>query len=67
MSSIMAKWFLRKLFYNVNGTLIWATLAEKSKVILDLWNLFIAIVLLGLNIPSENNHFGINSIQKINF
>ena len=27
---------------------IWATLAEMSKVNLDLWNLFIAIVLLGL-------------------
>ena len=30
------------------GLPIWATLAEKLKVNLDLWNLFIAIVSLGL-------------------
>ena len=30
------------------GLPIWATLAEKLKVNLDLWNLFIVIVLLGL-------------------
>ena len=34
------------LFYCVGGTPIWATLAEKLKVNLDLWNLFKAIVSL---------------------
>ena len=43
------------------------TLAEKLKVNLDLLNLFIAIVSLGLTVSSENNDFGFNSIQKINF
>ena len=38
-------------------------LAERSKVNLDLWNLFIAIV----SLSSKNNDFGFNSIQKINF
>ena len=32
------------MFWSVDGTPIWATLAEKLKVNLDLWNLFIAIV-----------------------
>ena len=40
-------------------------LAERSKVNLDLWNLFIAIVTL--NISSENNDIGFSSFQKINF
>ena len=42
-------------------------LGWKVKVNLDLWNLFIAIILLGFNISSENNDFSFNSIQKINF
>ena len=43
-------------------------LAKRSKVNLDLWNLFIAIIcLIRLNISSENNNFGFNCIQKINF
>ena len=37
-------------------------LAERSKVNLDLWKLFIAI-----NISSENNDIGFSSFQKINF
>ena len=37
-------------------------LAERPKVNLDLWNLFIR-----LNIPSENNNIGLISFQKINF
>ena len=42
-------WFLRKLCFNVlMGLPIWATLATKLKVNLDLWNLFIAIVSLVL-------------------
>ena len=41
-------------------------LAERSKVNLDLWNLFIAIV-TRLNISSENNDIGLSSFQKINF
>ena len=45
-------------------TPIWATLAESSKVNLDLWNLFIDT---RMNISSENNDFGFHSIQKINF
>ena len=36
-------------------------LTERSKVNLDLWNLFIAIV------SSENNDIGFSSFQKINF
>ena len=44
------------------GLPIWATLAEKLKVNLDLFNLFIAIVSL-----VSTNDFGLNSIQKINF
>ena len=39
-------------------------MAEKSKVNLDLWNLFIDT---RLNISSENNDFGFYSIQKITF
>ena len=39
----------------------WATLAERSKVNLDHWNLFIDT---RLNISSENNDFGFHSIQK---
>ena len=42
----------------------WAPLAEKSKVNLDLWNLFIDTI---LNISSENNDFGFQSIQKTTF
>ena len=35
------------VFWCVDGTAIWATLAEKLEVNLDHWNLFIAIVYLG--------------------
>ena len=35
------------MFWCVDGTPIWAALAEKLKVNLDLWNLFIAIVSFG--------------------
>ena len=41
-----------------------SALAERSKVNLDLCNLFIAIVTLD-KILSENNDFGFNSFQKI--
>ena len=37
----------KKLLKYIYGTPIWETLAERSKVNLDLWNLFIAIVTLG--------------------
>ena len=37
-------------------------LTERSKVNLDLWNLYIR-----LNISSENNDIGFSSFQKINF
>ena len=40
-------------------------LAERSKVNLDLCNLFIAIVTL--NISREINDIGFSSFQKINF
>ena len=39
-------------------------MAERSKVNLDPWNLFIDT---RLNISSENNDFGLHSIQKITF
>ena len=42
----MGKWFLRKLFKYIDGTPIWETMAERSKVNLNLWILFIAIVTL---------------------
>ena len=43
------QWFVRKLcFKNIDGTTIWATLAERAKFNLDLWNLFTAIVSLVL-------------------
>ena len=35
------------MFWYIDGTPIWATLAEGSKVNLDLWNLFIVIVSSG--------------------
>ena len=54
---------MRKLCY-VDGTPIWATLAERSNVNLDLWNLFIGT---RLDLSNENNFFGFNSIKKINF
>ena len=38
----------KTMFKYVDGTPIWATFAERSKVNLDLWNLFIAIVSLVL-------------------
>ena len=41
-----------------------ATLAERSEVNLDLWNLFIDTI---LNISRENNDFGFNGIQKTTF
>ena len=52
------------MFKYVDGTPIWATLAERSKVNPDLWNLLIDT---RLNISSENNDVGFHSIQKINF
>ena len=52
---------------NQTKTTIWATLVEKLKVNLDLWNLFIAIVALGLTYQVKNIDFGFNGIQKINF
>ena len=39
----------------------WTTLAERSKVNLDFWNLFIET---RLNISSENNDLGFQSIEK---
>ena len=42
-------------------------MAERLKVNIDLWNLFIANCNRRLNISSENNDFGFNSFQKINF
>ena len=42
-------------------------LAERSKVNLDLCELIYSHCLIRLNISSENNDFGFNSIQKINF
>ena len=59
--------FEETMFWCVDGTPIWAPLAEKLKVNLDLWNLFIAIVSFWFNISSENNDFGLNSFQKIKF
>ena len=47
-----------------------ATLAERSNVNLDLWNLFIVIVPLGkymLNISSDYNDFGVQQFSKIIF
>ena len=46
----------------IEGTTIWVALAERSKVNLDLWNLFIAIVTL-----YENNDFGFNNFKKSTF
>ena len=43
-----------------------ATLAEKSKVNLDLGNYY-THCLIRFNIISENNDFDFNSFQKINF
>ena len=48
----------------VDGTPIWATFAERSKVNLDLWKLFIDT---RLNISSENNDLDFHSIQKFIF
>ena len=44
-----------------------SNLAERSKVNLDLLELIYSHCLIRLNISSENNDFGFNSIQKINF
>ena len=49
----------------VDGTPIWATLAEKLKVNLDLWNLFILGLTYQVRIMTFK--FGFNSIKKINF
>ena len=43
-----------------------SALAERSKVNLDLCNLFIAIVTLDNYISSENNDFGFHSFQTRN-
>ena len=51
----------KTMFKYVDGTLKWANLAERSKVNLDIWNLFIDT---RLNISSENNDFGFHSIKK---
>ena len=48
MSSIGLLVSEETMFKCVDGTPIWATFAEKLKVNLDLWNLFKAIVSLGL-------------------
>ena len=61
MSSIGLVVSEKTMFKYVDGTPIWATLAERSKVNLDLWNLFIDT---RLNISSENNDFGFHSIKK---
>ena len=42
-------------------------LAERSKVNLDLWNLFFSHCHIRLNKPSENNDIGFSSFKKINF
>ena len=52
------------MFKFVDGTPVWATLAERSKVNLELWNLFIDT---RLNISSENNDFGFHSVKKKTF
>ena len=52
------------MFKYVDGTPISATMAERSNVNLDLWNLFIDT---RFNISSENNDFGNQSNQNINF
>ena len=41
-----------------------SNLAERSKVNLDLLELIYSHCLIRLNISSENNDFGFNSIQK---
>ena len=43
---------------------MWATMADRSNVNIDLWNLFIAIVSLALTYQG-NNDFSFNSIKKI--
>ena len=57
----------KTMFQYIDGTTIWATLAEGAKVNLDLWNLFITSLISFNIISSKNNHFGFNSIKKINF
>ena len=52
------------IFWCVDGTPIWATLAEKWKVNLDLWNLFIAIVSFG-STYQVRIMTGLNSFQKM--
>ena len=54
------------MFWCVEGTPIWATLAEKLKVNLDLWNLFIANVLFG-STYQVRIMTGLNSFQKMKF
>ena len=45
----LGQWFVRKQYFeNIDGTTIWATLAERAKFNPDLWNLFTAIVSLVL-------------------
>ena len=52
----------KTMFWYIDGTPIWAALSERSP--LELIYSHCDII---LNISSENNDFGFNSFQKINF
>ena len=62
----LAKWFLRKLCFNILRGLQSKTLAERSRVNLNLWNIFIDIVTLGLTYQVRIIT-GFICFQKINF
>ena len=53
LSSIVPVISEKNYILNIDGTPIYANLAEKSTINLDLWNLFIAIIS-----SNENNDFG---------
>ena len=53
--------------YNIDGTTIWVTLAEKAKVNLDLWNLFIAIVSLVLTYQVRIITLALTVLKKSTF
>ena len=55
------------MFWSVDGTPIWVTLAEKLKVNLDLWNLFIAIVSFGLTYQVRIMTLASTVFKKFNF
>ena len=57
------------MFKFIDGTPIRVTLAERSKVNLDLdlWNLFYSHCIIRLNISSDYNDFGFNCFQKSSF